>query len=107
MKYRCEGCMIWCEAEISDECAFVPKPCLAEFKNLTPDWRKVDENGNTEERDMLPQQGNQEGLISFHNGNISLEDFKRFIEDCEQNYDGTMDVFAYIQAQMEKLKGVR
>jgi hypothetical protein len=49
MRYRCEGCMIWCEAEISDECVFVPKICLAEFKNLTPDWRKVDEDGNTGE----------------------------------------------------------
>ena len=44
----------------------------------------------------------QMGPTSFHNGNISLEDFKSFIDDCEQNYDGTMDVFAYIQAQMEK-----
>ena len=50
MKYRCEGCMIWCEVSwLDDKCAFKPRVCLAEFKNLTPDWKEVDEDGNTKE----------------------------------------------------------
>ena len=50
MKYRCEGCMIWCEVSwLDDKCAFKPRVCLAEFKNLTSDWKEVDEDGNTKE----------------------------------------------------------
>ena len=46
MKYRCEGCAIWCEISWTDDITyFKPMICIAQFNNLIPIWKEVDEDG--------------------------------------------------------------
>jgi len=48
MRFRCEGCAIWCEISWQDDTScFKPMICIAQFNNLVPEWKEVDEDGNT------------------------------------------------------------